>query len=295
MYQIFTDSSSDLTTEQRKEHNILYYRMGIVVAGEERFADIDWVDYSPEQLYDWVKDLNNHVKTNLVSVGEFIEKSEPVLKEGKDILYLACADALSGSRNVFEMAKKELLEKYPERKMVSIDTCRAAMCLGLLVLKASELQKEGKTLEEVVDYVDKNKQKYHQVGSVETLSYLKAAGRISGAAAFFGNLIGLKPLVMFDVSGHNYAYKKVNGGKKALAECFEYLKANMVEGVTDVVYVNQAMAKDRQAWLKNKIESELHLKVVEGWIGPIIGVSCGPGMYGLYFVGKEVTEQGETK
>lgn len=288
-FQIFTDSSSDLNKEIRKKLNIEYYRMGIVVKGEDKYADMNWEDYTPEELYGWISDLSNRCKTSLATPGEFITKSEPYLKEGKDILYIACTDALTGTRGVFELVKRELLEKYPDRKMVSINSCRAELCLGMIVMKAAELQKEGKSMEEVIEWIETHKQNYHQVGSLETLTYLRAAGRVSGAAAFFGNIIGLKPIIMFDIHGHNYAFKKVRGEKKALNECIEYIKENMIPGVTDVVYVGEAMAKENQAYLRKRIEEELHLRVEEFTIGPIVGISCGPGMYGCWFEGKEVT------
>lgn len=294
-YQIFSDSSCDLSKKIREELNIDYYRMGIVVKGEDKYADINYEDYTPEELYGWISDLSNHCKTSLASIKEFIDKSEPYLKEGKDILYIACTDALTGTRGVFELVKKELLEKYPDRKMISINSCRAELALGMIVIKAAKMQKEGKSMEEVIEWIENNKQNFHQCGSLETLTYLKAAGRVSGAAAFFGNMINLKPIIMFDVHGHNYVFKKVRGSKKALNETFEYIKENMIPGVTDVIYVGQAMAKDKQAYLKERITKELGIRVEEFWIGPIVGISCGPGMYGCWFEGKKVTADSEKK
>ena len=156
-------------------------------------------------------------------------------------------------------------------------------------------RKTRKTIEECVKWVEDNKEFYHQVGSLETLKYLKAQGRVSGAAAFFGDMISLKPVIMFDTIGRNYAYTKVQGGMKALKESLRYIKENMIEGVTDVVYVGHAQAPERFNWLKEHIENELHIPVIEYRIGAIVGISCGPGMYGCYFRGKEVTEKGEDK
>ena len=293
-FQIFVDSSSDLSKELRKQYDIDYFRMGIVVNGELKDADMDWELYSPEQLYGWIKDLSNKCKTSLATYGEYLNRTEAVLKQGKDVLYLACTTALSGSFNTFRLVKEELQEKYPDRKIIGIDSKRANMCLGLMAIHAAELRDEGKTIEEVADWIEANKEYFHETGSLETLKYLKAAGRVSGAAAFFGDLISLKPIIMFDIHGHNYAWKKVRGSKAALEECFNYIKDNVNER-TKVCYVGQAMAKDAQAYFKKRIEEELHIPVVEFWIGPIVGISCGPGMYGIFFEGKEVTVDSEKK
>ena len=293
-FQIFTDSSTDLAKELRQKHNIKYFQMGIVIKGEPKPADMDWEVYSPEELYSWIKNLSNHCKTSLVTYGEYLEKTEAELKEGRDVLYIACTTALSGSLNTFRLVKEELQEKYPDRKIIGLDGKRANMALGLIVLHAAELQEQGKDIDEVVKWIEDNQQYFHEVGSLETLTYLKAAGRVSGAAAFFGNLISLKPIIMFDVHGHNYVFKKVRGSKAALEASFEYIKENINER-TKVCYVGQAMAKDAQAYFKKRIEEELHIPVKEFWIGPIVGISCGPGMYGVFFEGKEVTVDSEAK
>lgn len=294
-YQIFTDSSSELTKKHREECNIDYYRMGIMVDGKLMHADINWDEYSPEQLYEWVADPNIEIKTSLVTVEEFIEKSEPYLKKGIDILYIGCTDRLSGTINVFDIAKNFLKEKYPERKIISVNSYRAEMSLGMICMEAARLRDEGKSIEEVVKWIENNRQYFHQVGSVATLKYLKAAGRVSGAAAFFGNIIGIKPVIMFDVHGHVHTFKKVNGSKNALDESFEYIKKHMVPGVTDIVYIGQAMAKESQAYLKKRINEELNIKTEEFWIGPIVGISCGPGMYGCWFKGDLVTLDAEAE
>ena len=291
-FQIFTDSSTDLSKELRQKHNIKYFQMGIVIKGEPKPADMDWEAYSPEELYSWIKDLSNHCKTSLVTYGEYLEKTEAELKEGRDVLYIACTTALSGSLNTFRLVKEELQAKYPNRKIIGLDGKRANMALGLIVLHAAELQEQGKDIDEVVKWIEENQQYFHEVGSLETLTYLKAAGRVSGAAAFFGNLISLKPIIMFDVHGHNYVFKKVRGSKAALEASFDYIKENINER-TKVCYVGQAMAKDAQAYFKKRIEEELHIPVEEFWIGPIVGISCGPGMYGVFFEGKEVTADSE--
>ena len=291
-FQILVDSSADLSKELRKQYDIDYYRMGIVIKGEPKIADTDWEEYTPEELYGWIKDLSNKCKTSLVTYGEYLERSEKYLKQGLDILYIACTTALSGSLNTFRLVAEELKEKYPDRKIISINSCRANMCLGIMAIHAAEQRNEGKSIEEVRDYVEANKQFFHETGSLETLTYLKAAGRVSGAAAFFGNLISLKPIIMFDIHGHNYAWKKVRGSKAALEACFEYIKDNINER-TKVCYVGQAMAKEQQAYFKKRIEEELNIPVVEFWIGPIVGISCGPGMYGIFFEGKEVTVDSE--
>ena len=291
-FQIFTDTASALTKELREKYQIEYFRMGFLINGKEYHADLDYQEYTREQLYDWVKDPNVEIRTSLVSREEFLQKCEKYLQKGIDVLYIACPDAMSGTRNAFELLKEELLEKYPERKIFSVDACRAEMALGLMVIEAAKKRDEGLSIEETRDYVESNKQYFHQIGSIDTLKYLKAYGRVSGAAAFFADTFNIKPLIMADIYGNNYTFKKVHGPMKTMLGCLEYIKNNIVEGVTDVIYIGETMPGPAKAFLKKHIEEDFHIHTEEYVISPLVGVCCGPGMYGCWFKGKLVTEKG---
>lgn len=288
-FQVFTDTSSGMSKELREKHHIEYFQMRLMVNGKEFPGDLDYVVFSREQMFDWVRDPNVTIRTSLVPAEEFIEKCEKYLKQGKDILYVACADALSGTRGSFELIKNELLEKYPERKIISVNSCRAEMALGLLVLEAVRMGEEGKSIEETVKWLEDNKQYYHEVGSVDTLKYLRAYGRVGGAAAFFADTFNIKPVIAFDVNGMNTSFKKVRGSKKAMEECFDYIKQHMVEGETKIVYIGETTPIPAYEYLQKRIEEELHIKTERYFIGPIVSVCCGPGMYGCWFKGDLVT------
>ena len=288
-FQVFTDTSSGLSRDLREKFNIDYFQMRIIVNGKEYPGDLNYEAYTREEMYGWVKDPNITIKTSLVPAEEFIEKCEKFLKKGIDILYVACADALSGTRGVFELIKEELKEKYPDRKIISINSCRAEMALGLLAIEAAKMRDAGKSIEETAKWVEDNKQYYHEVGSIDTLKYLRAYGRVGGVAAFFADTFNIKPVIAFDVKGMNNSFKKVHGSKKALEECFEYVKKHMVEGQTDVVYFGEAMPNPGKEYLVNRLKNELNLKVEEYIISPIVGICCGPGMFGVWFKGDLVT------
>ena len=292
-FQIFTDSCSDLSKELRAEYGVEYFRMNIVVAGEEKHADLDFEEYSPEQLYAWISDTKNHCKTNMVPGKEFEEKMKPFLKDGYDILYIGCSGKLTGSMNVFNLIRSELQDEFPERRMVGIDSCNACLGLGMMTLDASRLQREGKSMDEVIEWVEAHKNNYNQAATVETLTYLKEAGRVSGSSAFFGNIIGVKPLFISDAVGHNLVVEKVKGSKNALNKLFEYTRDRIIKEECDTVFVCQGMAQERAAVLKERLINELGVKVVDAWIGPIIGVTCGPGTLATFCYGKTVTTVGE--
>ena len=293
-FKIFGDSCSDLPTEIRKQFDIEYVHMGLVVDGEEKRADLDWIDYTPEEFYGWLKE-GKKVKTTQVSVPEFEECFTPALEAGYDILYIGCSSALSGSVNTCEvLVKPALLEKYPDRKIVVIDSLNASGSEGLMLVRASQLRGEGKSIEEVAKWIEANKLRFHFFATVDTLTYLKNAGRIKGSKAFFGNIFGVKPMIISDAKGNNYAVEKAKGRRNALIRLVEVVKERVIKPETQVCYVSHADARPEDVELVVSKIKELGFKdVVVGNLGPIISASCGPATFGVYYLGQEETRIGE--
>ena len=288
-FKIFTDSCSDLSTEVRKQYDIEYVYMGVVVDGEEKRADLDWVDYKPEEFYGWLKE-GKHVKTTQVSVPEFLEKFRPALKEGFDIIYIGCSSKLSGSVSTCEtLVKPQLLEEFPDRKIFAIDSLNASCSEGLIAMEASKMRKAGKDVDEVANWIEENKLCFNFFATVDTLTYLKNAGRIKGAKAFFGNIMGVKPIFISDALGNNFVIKKAKGTKNSLEELIAGLKDAFLKEKGAEVIIGQGMAQDRAEYIKEKLKAELDIEPRITWIGPIVGTTCGPGVIAVYCLGKEVT------
>lgn len=288
-YKILTDSSSDLTKEMREKYDIDYFRMAFLVNEKEYPADLNFELYSHEELYEWIRNPEVDIRTTLVKMQEFINRLTPYLEQGLDILYIACTKVLSGTINFFRIAVEELQSKYPDRKIIGVDSSRAGMPLGLMVMDACKLRDEGKTLEEVLEFVNNEKQKYNLCGTVETLTYLRNAGRVSGTSAFFANMLGIRPIIIADTMGHNYAIKKVKGRTRAFEELFNIIKDEVEGQDSPTIYIGQGMAQESSDYFKERFIKELNANIVEYWVGPIIGISCGPGVIHLVCKGKEMT------
>ena len=287
-YQIFSDSSCDLSTELRKANGLEYFYFGLVVDGAEYPADLDWNAYSQEEFYGWLSQ-GKKVKTTQVSLEEVVSKVRPFFEKGIDIIYIGCSSALTGSMNLFELAKTELLEEFPDRKMIGVDSLLASCGLGMMLLDAAKKQKEGLSIEELEKWALENRFFYNQFATVDTLTYLRAAGRIKGTAAFFGNILGVKPIFISDRKGNNLTVNKVKGTKASLNELFEGVKNAMIPGETEEIFIGQGMAQERAEALKKRVEDELKVKATIQWIGPIVGTTCGPGVIATFCRGKEVT------
>ena len=294
-YQIFTDSSCDLDTELRKANGIDYLHFGLIVDGKEYLADLDWEQYSLEEFYGWLKQ-GRKMKTSLVSMEECLKKIRPLFEKGIDVIFICCSSKLTGSLQVFNLAREELLAEFPERKMIGIDALVSSLGLGMLTLDAAKQRDAGLSVEELAKWVEDNRLHYNMFATVDTLSYLKASGRISGAAAFFGNIFGVKPIFISDKLGYNYTIDKVKGTKASLEAIFQGVKETWEKDRNDTIFVGHGMCLDRAEALKKRFEEELNAKVVIQNIGPIVGTSCGPGVLAAFCVGKVPTRyEGEPK
>ena len=170
-----------------------------------------------------------------------------------------------------------------------MDSTRAGMTLGLMVLDAAKLQQEGKSLEEVHEYLEKEKQHYRLCGTLETLTYLKRMGRVSGAAAFFANMFGIKPIIVGDTMGHNYVIGKVKGTRNAWERLFEIVKDTVEGQEHPEIYLGHGIYPQAIEYFTKRFKEELNASIYVYRVGPIIGTSCGPETLHIVTKGKEMT------
>ena len=292
-YVIITDSSCDLTKEYRENKKIDYAKMMINWTDEkgenhDDIADIDWQVLSSKEFYDIIRS-GIRIYTAQVTMQNYLDAFEPHLKVDEDILYLACSSGLSASlKTAQSLVDNELKKKYPDRKVIIVDTLRAGMAQGLIVMRAQELKEEGKSLEEVAEIIEKEKYSYKEVGIPDTLSYLKRAGRVSAPAAFFGNMVGLKPILVFDEKGSNTAIEKAIGRKKAFARMAEIIRDDILDPTNQTIYLMNADCKQEDIdAFKACINEKINVKAIISLpLGPIIGASSGPGTIIVNYRGK---------
>ena len=293
-FKIFIDSTGDLPKDLRDEYGIDYCPMVVTVDEKEIVASLDYDQgYSLKAFYDVMR-AGRRIFTSQVPDQVFIEKFTAALKEGKDVLYIACSSKLSASVLAGEKVAQKLRTEYPERKIVVYDSKIACYGQGEMAIFASKMRKEGKSLDEVVAWLDENKFKFNQFATVDSLTYLKRAGRVSASSAFFGNIFGVKPILISDCLGQNLAVEKVKGTKPSLL----YLAKAIVEAGEDLkgktVFIGHADALQAAEFVRDEIlKLAPGTEIYIGPIGPIVGASTGPGTIGAYVFGKEVTANRE--
>jgi len=290
-YVLLTDSSTDLTKDLRERFGVDDYLPGYIVFpdGHTEDSTLDWESISPQDFYTSMsKDSMYSTGIKGLEVQEaFFEK---YLKQGKDILNISLSHALSNTYDTCRKAAENLKEKYPDRKIICVDSLRYSGGDGLLVSLAGDMKKEGKSLEEVAQWLEDNKHRCHQTGTVDDLKFLAKMGRCSNVSAFMGSLINIKPIAEFNRDGMNQIITKVTGYKKLFAAMVEYMKAT-IEPNPKRIFVCHSFRKAQWLQLQELIREEFHPEeIIPTTVNMANGSSIGPGMVVAFYMGKEISE-----
>lgn len=294
--KIITDSCADLSAEQLEKYDIDYARMSTIEDGKESPALLTWTPAEAHRLYETIRG-GKRITTAQVSVEEFNRIFGKYLEEGFDIVYIACSSKQSGSVNTGYVTAKKLLEKYPEASVYCIDSLNATIGEGMLAMEAAKLAAQGKSAAEINAYIMSIRKTVQEFATVHTLEHLKKSGRVSASSAFFGNLMGVKPILVADANGAQAAIKKVKGRQNSLREIVMMLKENITDSKEQTVYIahGDCQASEIEE-LKQLIRSEIDCRDISvGYIGPIVGASTGPDTIGVWAFGKPVTYAAEEK
>ena len=286
MYQIFTDTDTDLTPEKAAEYG---YKM-ISMPYSENGADevYPYVDFETFDYHTFYDTLRKGVipQTFALSPQKYIDYFEPYFKEGKDILYLGFSSGLSTTYNSARIAANELKEKYPDSKVIVIDTLGASAGIGLLVRLVLDKKDAGATIEEAADYAKELIPGLCHWFTVDDLVYLKRGGRVSAAAAFFGNMIGIKPVLHVDDEGHLVPVLKVRGRRTSLTTIADKYGELAKDKKNGLVYISQAACENDAKALADILNARYgaEVKIITD-VGPVIGAHAGPGTIALFFIG----------
>ena len=225
-FAILTDSCSDLTAPLRERFGVDGYVPGALVYpdGSNHYADLDWKNMTPAQFFGTMKDKKGGLFTSAqIGLQDVADRLEPLLQQGRDILFVAVSSGLSGTYNSTCLVANELMEKYPERHIRCVDTLRYCGAEGMLVIAATRLRAAGKTLDETADWLEENRLRVHQMGVLEDLFFCKRMGRVSGAAAVMGTLVGIRPLADINEKGLSDVIGKTRGLAPALKATVDYM------------------------------------------------------------------------
>lgn len=286
-YVIVTESTTDLPQSLVNELGIIIIPM---VFGFENESYLNYPDNREMDIHKFYERVKNGERstTALVNTKTFEEYFEPILKSGDDILYIGFSSGLSGTYNSSLIAAEELKQKYPDSKIVCIDTLAASMGEGLLVYHAAKLKQQGKNIEQVSQWLTDNRLKLCQWFTVDDLNHLKRGGRISAMTATIGSALNVKPILHVDNEGHLIPVHNVRGRKKSINALLEHMEELCINPEEQTVFISHADCLEDTENFANLIKEKLNVKeIVLNFIGPVIGSHTGQGAIALFFIGKE--------
>ena len=290
---ILPDVTCDLSPAMRAEFGLSDYIRGWVHIDDQPMqTTLDWDTVSREEFYKTLESKKHTVSSAAASPEEYYQIFRRYLAEGYDILSMSLSSKISVTYNTASAALARAGAEFPERRVYAFDSLRMSGSFGLLVAYALLLQKEGKTFDEVVAWLEEHKHRVHQMGPIDDLTFIARRGKISKGKAFMGNLAGVKPMGDCNTDGYVTVLAKVKGIKKALEATACYIASMAIDVEDQYIFI---MHSDRERYaheLKALLESKFSCRgVLVGDVFDGCGTNIGPGMISAYFLGAPITAE----
>lgn len=285
-FVITTDNSADLPLDYYEKHGIGVASLTYTLNGTtyNMYTTIPSHDF-----YDAMRN-GSMPTTSQVNPADIRALFEPYVKKGMDILHIAFSGGLSGSYNSSRIAAEELLEEYPDAKIVTIDSLAASLGQGLLVHKAMQMKADGKNLDEIAEWVENHKRNLCHMFTVGDLNHLYRGGRISKLTAVFGTMVNIKPVLHVDNEGKLVNIDKVRGRKKSLNALVDKMeeKIGSYRGKNDVIFISHGDCLEDAQYVARQVKERFgYTEFMYNNVGATIGAHAGPGTVALFFMGDE--------
>ena len=284
-YVITTDNNSDLPESYYTEHGVGCTYLSYTRDGQhyrhENFLPV-------KEFYDRMR-KGSMPTTAQVNPEDARALIEPYLKAEKDVLHIAFSSGLSGSYNSARIAGEELQEEYPDRKIVVIDSLAASLGQGLLVYLAQKKKEEGKTMDEVAQWVMEHRLNMVHTFTVDDLNHIYRGGSVSNTTAVVGGVLNIKPVLHVDDEGKLIPVGKVRGRKKSLLALVDMMEEKLgnYKNSCDTIFISHGDCEQDAQFVVDKIKEKYPIKtVLMNHVGATIGAHSGPGTVALFFVGE---------
>ena len=286
-YQIITDSSCDLPQELADAYGLIVLPLSVTVDGVTYKNYLDGREIGFHTLYEKYRS-GSKTSTCAVNPDAFVDVLEPCLKEGKDVFYIGFSSGLSATYQSGCIAAAELREKYPERKIMTIDSLCASLGQGLFVHYAVQKQREGASMEELAAYLEELRPHLCHWFTVDDLMYLKRGGRISASTALLGTALQIKPVMHTDNDGKLANVSKARGRKASIRALVDRMEQTAIDPSSQTVFICHGDCIEDAEYAASLIRERFGIQdIVINYTGPVIGAHSGPGTLAIFFIGTE--------
>ena len=290
-FAILVDTTADITPDICRRFEIDYIKGHLMLPdGSETLSTLEWDRMTKKAFYDALRRGDSY-STSPANITEFTEVLTRYAESGRDVLVLTISSGLSGTFGFATKAREAVLEKHPECNIKVVDTLRYSALEGLMAIYASNMRGEGRTLAETADWLEQNKNRFHQMGWLDDLSFVARQGRLTNSQAFFGKLIGIKPLGEIDYNGLTTVLGKAKGEKAGYDAILRYIERTIEKPEEQILFVASS-DRDKQALvLRDKLAERFHPKeIIMTDVFPSCGVNVGPGLMAAYYLGKPISQ-----
>lgn len=284
-FVIMTDSCCDMTQEMADELGLCVLPLMFHLKGKDYRNYLDGRDIPFRQVYEEIRG-GASATTSAVSVGDFEVAMRTVLDSGKDILCINFSSALSTTYQSAVIAADDLRGEYPGAKILVIDSLSASLGQGLLVWLCAQQKQAGKPLKEVYDFAMDVRNRVCHWFTVDDLNHLKRGGRISSAAALFGTMLSIKPVLHVDTEGRLIPVSKTRGRRASLLAVVDEMEKTAIDPKNQTVFISHGDCEADAQFVADEVRRRFGTKdVFINYVGPVIGSHSGPGTIALFFLG----------
>ena len=291
-FVIIPDVTCDMSEEMREYFALDEYIRGYVHINDESMrSTLDWSGIERGKFYSTLSNKKNTVSSACSSPEEYYQIFKKYVEQDIAVLSMSISSKISATYNIATTAAARVREEFPSCSIYCFDSMRMSGSFGLLVAYACELKSQGKSFEEVIEWLEQNKARVHQMGPIDDLTFVARRGQISSGKAFMGNLVGIKPMGDSNADGYVSVLAKAKGIKKALEATVGYVKAIATDVENQYIVIAHSDREKYALDLKARIEAAINCKkVFLTDVFTACGTNIGPGMICVYFMGEPIVE-----
>lgn len=285
-YIIATDTTANLSRDIIDQYGILVLPLTWHI-GDSEFCIPDISAFDADGFYEALA-RKTPVRTSLINSQRFVDAFTPVMEDGNDIIFISLAGGISGTFSACTVAAELLAERFPERRLITVDSITAGLGEGLLVMQAARLRESGLSIDETAATISESRYSLHSEFTVDDLMYLKRGGRLNLLTAVLGSVMLIKPLLSSGVEGRILTTGKMRGRKAAINAIARRLVDGVIDPESQTVAINHGNCIDDAKELAAFIDAQCHPKeILIDYFEPVSAAHVGPGAMAVFFFGAD--------
>ncbi|MDU1414331.1 MAG: DegV family protein [Clostridium sp.] len=277
--KIVTDSTCYIPNELKEKYDITVVSLSVVM-GNEIFKE---TEIENDVFYKKLAEADSIPTSSQPTIDDLYKIFERIVENGDDVIGIFISSEMSGTYSTCNQVIKTMIEeKYPNARMEIIDSRSNCMQMGYAVLTAARLANENKSMDVILEEINKVINRSRFLFIPDTLEYLKKGGRIGGAAALFGTLLQIRPILTVE-DGKTAVFDKVRTKQRAILRMIDKVKGDIAEGKLGELIVHHINCEEEGRALAEKVKEILGVEAQIQDIGPVIGCHVGPKAVGIAY------------